>query len=142
MIKFFVPGIAIPKGSKRVFNGVMVEANKKTMPWLDTVRIYAAQTAQQQRLGLPLIPGPVSVKLQFWFPRPKYHYNAKGELKPTAPVWHVVKPDADKLERCVFDALTGIVWVDDSQVCETGLTKKYVWSGAGPGVHIEIEEKA
>ena len=39
------------------------------------------------------------------------------ELREDAPTWHVIAPDADKLIRCVADALTVAgVWADDSQM--------------------------
>jgi Holliday junction resolvase RusA-like endonuclease len=49
----------------------------------------------------------------------------------------VTKPDTDKLIRSVLDALTGIVWTDDSQVVEILARKQF---GIQPGVDIIIEE--
>jgi Holliday junction resolvase RusA-like endonuclease len=37
----------------------------------------------------------------------------------------------------IFDALTGVLWRDDSQVCHVADAKKTY--GDAPGVHIEIQ---
>lgn len=51
---------------------------------------------------------------------------------------HGKKPDRDNCDKSVMDALTGLLWVDDAQVCDGRLTK---WIAAGdeqPHVMIEI----
>ena len=61
----------------------------------------------------------VLVTLGFMFARPKSHYgtgaNAR-EIKRSAPAYKSTRPDLDKLVRAVLDSLTGIVFVEDSQV--------------------------
>lgn len=46
--------------------------------------------------------------------------------------------DGDKLTRCVWDALTGIVWVDDSQVTQWGGSKRLAAPGEQPGVQVYV----
>lgn len=64
------------------------------------------------------LAGALRVALTFYMPRPKSHFKANGQLKPTAPVFvHTKKPDIDNLEKAVLDAMTQIgVWGDDDQV--------------------------
>lgn len=86
---------------------------------------------------------PLSVTLTFYLPRPKGHYRANGQLKPSAPVFmHTGKPDADNLAKAVLDALTNIrAWLDDDQVCE--LTIRKYWEQPkthSPGCVIRISE--
>jgi len=50
---------------------------------------------------------PVEVWLEFTFVRPPSVSKRR--------VWPTVKPDIDKLERAVFDALKGVVFADDGQ---------------------------
>lgn len=84
------------------------------------------------------IAGPVSVSLTFEFARPKSHYTSAGELRGSAPAWHVSKPDTDNLAKAVLDTLTTIgVWHDDAQVIELLLAKRYAPHG---GCHISILE--
>lgn len=89
------------------------------------------------------IHAPLSVTLTFYLPRPKGHYRANGQLKPSSPVFmHASKPDADNLAKAVLDALTNIrAWLDDDQVCE--LTIRKYWEQPGthaPGCIIRIAE--
>jgi crossover junction endodeoxyribonuclease RusA len=56
----------------------------------------------------------VHVSCKFYFMKPK---SAKKSL-----LWKTTKPDLDKLLRGIFDGLTGVCFVDDSQIvsCEAG----------------------
>lgn len=138
---FFVAGIPVPKGSARAFlhnkSGRIVTRQDnadRQKPWASSIG-YAAQQA-----GLVPVDGPVGISLDFTMPRPKGHYRTgknAGELRGGAPFYHATKPDIDKLERCVFDALTGIAWKDDSQVAHVFRTTKCY--GDEPGVWIRIE---
>jgi Holliday junction resolvase RusA-like endonuclease len=80
--------------------------------------------------------GPLRVRTEFYFDRPKSHYNSKG-LKPTAPEYKVSRPDKDNLEKFVYDALNGIFYKDDAQIVHTLSLKRYAEQ---PCVYVEIEE--
>lgn len=74
------------------------------------------------------ISGPVKVNCSFFFQRPKSHYKSNDRsrgLKATAPTFHVTKPDRDNLDKFVLDSLSGIYWVDDKQVCDGVIRKRY-----------------
>lgn len=135
MISIFVPGIAAPQGSKRhVGKGVLVESSKTLKPWRNDV----GREASIAMRGREMVYGPVAVRLAFHFPRPKGHFGTgknAGTIKASAPRRHIVKPDIDKLERAIYDALTGIVWKDDSQVWKVEKIKAYASTA---GVYIDI----
>ena len=72
------------------------------------------------------LEGALQVDLIFYMPRTQNHFKTskKGKfLKDDAPVWHISRPDKDNLEKLVYDALNGVFWKDDSQICY-GVTKK------------------
>lgn len=134
-VRFFVAGVPIPKGSAKAFvvgsRAVVTHDNAKTKPWQRAI----AAKARSEAPGL--MEGAVKVELQFDLPRPKSHG------KPGRKSWaseHVTRPDLDKLVRTVLDALTGIVWRDDSQVVEVVARKGYEDdSGERPaGVYIAV----
>jgi Holliday junction resolvase RusA-like endonuclease len=86
----------------------------------------------------PLTLGPVAISLCFSLPRPKSHFGAKG-LKPSAPVHHSGKPDADNLAKLVMDQITksGRIWRDDSQVVSLRVEKLWA-SGNESGCSVLI----
>jgi Holliday junction resolvase RusA-like endonuclease len=139
MITFFVPGVPQPGGSKKGFFNkktarVQVsEANSKCAPW----RAVVSQAAMEAVNGAGLLDGPLRMKLEFVVVRPKGHYGSKG-LRPAAPAFPTVRPDASKLARAAEDALTGIIWRDDSQVVTQLVTKRY---GEQAGVTVTIVEE-
>lgn len=141
---FFVLGVPVPKGSTRAFlpkgwtRSIITADNAKTKPWQAEIRA-AAVDAQPE--GIAATNGPVRIDVVFFFPRPTGHFGSggnAGKLKATAPALHTVKPDADKLKRAVFDALKGIVFVDDARVCSGRAEKYYSRSGLPPGCHVTV----
>lgn len=124
MIAFTVFGTPAPAGSKRALlapgssRPVVVDASTSTKPWQAAVRAEAAAVMD----GRPLINSAVWVEMRFFFPRPKAHYGTKG-LRESAPEYRTQKPDVIKLARAAEDALTGVLWRDDSQVVSAQLRK-------------------
>jgi Holliday junction resolvase RusA-like endonuclease len=131
MIQLVVPGVPIPQGSKNPWGG---EDNPHTKSWRASIAARALESA----VDGPLL-GPVEVDVEFVFPRPKAHYRTgrySDELRADAPYWHVGKPDLDKLERAIGDALNGILIRDDSQIALWFVRKHY---GTSPRATIKIE---
>jgi len=88
----------------------------------------------------PLTLGPVAISMCFSLPRPKSQFGAKG-LKPSAPLHHSGKPDADNLAKLVMDQITksGKVWRDDSQVVSLRVEKTWASeNGSGCSVLIAL----
>ena len=81
--------------------------------------------------------GPVTVSLICSFPRPKSHFNTKG-LSPRAPKYHAQKPDAENVAKAILDALTGVCWKDDAQVCSLAVHK--TWADREPLTTIIVAE--
>lgn len=127
-VEIYVPGTARPQGSKRhVGNGVLIESSKALAPWRTTVAWHAAQAYR----AAPLL-GAVHLTAEFVLPRPK----RLPKRLPTPP--HTTKPDTDKLIRAVMDALSGVVYRDDSQVIDLHPTKRYAELDEQPGARIRV----
>jgi Holliday junction resolvase RusA-like endonuclease len=136
-ISFDVPGEPQPQGSTRAFRHhrtgrVMVTSdNARLRPWRDAMTWHA----QQALAGRAALTGPVAVRLDFRFVRPRGHFGKRG-LRPTAPRQHLVRPDLDKLVRGALDALGQAgVWLDDAQVVEVRARKAY---DERPGARVEV----
>ena len=131
---------AIPKpgGSKKAFynkklgRSIIVDDCKKNKEWRSDVK----DAFIEKYHGMVPLSGPLFLKISFIMPRLKGHFNSKQILKPTAPNFHTVKPDSTKLTRSTEDALTGLAWRDDSQICIQEISKEY---GDNPGAIITIE---
>jgi crossover junction endodeoxyribonuclease RusA len=132
-IRFTVPGKPAPQGSKRhVGNGRMVESSKDVGPWRERVAYFGRQAMYQTGFD-PLSKCPLEVELFFVMVRPT---SAPKRTTPPA----IKRPDIDKLSRAVLDALTFIVFDDDSQVVSLKVHKRIAEIGEPPGVHITVTE--
>lgn len=131
MIAFTVIGHAEPQGSTKAFNvpGKRYPVVTSDNPNLKDWRHLVAYTAQQHARGGPMYGG-VHVTLAFALRRPK--------SLPKSTRQHLKKPDIDKLARAILDALTGILFHDDSEVVRLEVTKRYAALDAAPGVAITI----
>ena len=125
-VTFSVPGRPRPQGSKRPIptkGGIRLVEQVKGLP------DWRAQVRHEASLACPRGPTvlPVGLNLTFVFDRPKGHYKASGDLKPAAPAWPDKRSvgDCDKLCRAVFDAMTGVAFVDDCQVVTLVARKVY-----------------
>lgn len=116
----------------------MIESNEATLrPW----RAEMALAAWEAFEGEPTLEA-VRATLDFTFPRPSSHYGTgrnAGSLKASAPAYKTTKPDLDKLIRAVLDSLTGVVFVDDSQVSELAARKSF--GRAGVWVRVEFADE-
>lgn len=131
MIRFEVLGAPVPQGSKRAFvrNGraILTESARNVGTW----RRAIADVAQPYIPAQPL-DGPLQVTLFFRLPVPK---SAPKRRRLPA----VKKPDIDKLARACLDALTGLVYRDDSQITDLIVHKELAYE-LPIGVAIRIEE--
>lgn len=151
VITFRVYGTPKPGGSKRSFvpgikpgmrwdpkrhRPVVVEDCKGNPAWRESVREAALAVAPKE-----LLEGPLLLTVRFLMTRPKYHYRTTKktgtQLRDDAPNYHTTKPDRTKLLRSTEDALTGVLWRDDTQVVD-GPTSK-VYTEGRPGAEITVQ---
>jgi crossover junction endodeoxyribonuclease RusA len=126
LISFQVHGLPIPQGSTRawVIHGkpIITSSAKGLSTWRRLVADVAQNFAPKEPWD-----GPVGIELHFGLPKPKSAPKKKR-------VWPDKRPDLDKLTRAVLDALTYVVFADDSQVIEIQASKDY----GAPGVVVEV----
>lgn len=132
---FTVFGVPQPKGSTRAFMPkgarfpIVTSANPKNKNWQQLV----AEAASRELNGTgTLLEGPVELRVAFFLPRPQ-------SLKKSITA-HLKKPDLDKLVRSVKDALTQVVWRDDSQVVLISARKEYAAASDSPRAVIEVAQ--
>ncbi len=110
-----IPGQPQQKGSKRGFKCGehinIVDTNSKKAKAYEKAIADEFRTTVNDELHL----GAVEVEIVFGMKRGK-------TVKRKEPT---VKPDIDKMIRCVLDALTGIIYKDDCQVIDIKASKQY-----------------
>lgn len=112
--------------------------NPKSKPWMNKI----SRAARLAMCGRPPVEGPVDLTIRFYLKRPQAHFRS-GKFAGQLFDRHVgarpiVKPDRGKLARAVEDALTGIFYVDDSQIVGGPAEKHFCRSAADERVEIEM----
>jgi crossover junction endodeoxyribonuclease RusA len=130
VISFFVPGKPQAQGSKVKGQwGNMRETNKELGPWRERVAMMAHQESPP---GLNYLPGvAVTAAMEFVLYRPVSAPKSKT-VNPCK------KPDLDKMVRAILDALTNVLWADDTQVTAVWARKRVADLGESPGVHVWV----
>jgi crossover junction endodeoxyribonuclease RusA len=130
-LTFDVIGRPSPQGSKKsIGNNRFVESSKFLPAWRRDVK-EAAENAVTVN-GWTSVSGPVELEVMFYLDRP----SSVSTVKRPYPI---VPPDLDKLIRGVGDALTGVVYEDDSQVIRVLAWKVYADTRV-PGAFIRVNE--
>lgn len=136
MIYIEIPGEPIGQGRPRATVG------KNGKP-----RVYSPKTSSQwraraaffmkQAMAKPF-EGPVRLAIDAIFALPKSLQRKKNPRIHRSPC--TKKPDFDNIAKAVCDAGNGILFLDDSQVCDCRVRKFYGAQGEAPVVWIAIEE--
>lgn len=88
-------------------------------------------------IGWPLLEGPLRITLKIYFSPPKSWSKKKVLQAVRGNIRHAVKPDWDNVSKGVCDALNGVAWKDDSQICRAEVEKHY---SLVPGFDLTIFE--
>lgn len=116
---FFVNGRPIQKGNHKGFkrgNKIIVTdaAGSSLAEWQDAIRIQA-QKVIDRFPELDWHNSAVYLGIDFYRKHPAYHFTSTGKRSKRYTDIDNKPPDADKLVRSVFDALTGTMYNDDGQ---------------------------
>ncbi|MCP4569473.1 MAG: RusA family crossover junction endodeoxyribonuclease [FCB group bacterium] len=145
MITLEIPGKPIAKKRPRFWaksvkgkavSGVYKDADESTAE--GKFSLLAWEQLRVQELDLPLT-GALIVRCLFFLQRPKSHFGTgknSDKLKPSAPEYHIIRPDIDNLLKFVCDALNGVAWKDDSQIVLKSGQKMY----GDPSTSVIIDE--
>jgi len=124
--EFRVLGEPEPKGSakalidRRTGRAFVVADNARSKQWERAVQLVAHRVRPAQPLDCPV--------------RLEVEFTVSPPLKPKFPT-PAVRPDLDKYLRSTGDAMTGVLYVDDSRVVEIVASKRY---GLPPGAQIRV----
>ena len=134
MIAFEIPGPPVGKGRPRAFrmgNSVRMHTPEKTASYESMVKLAAHRAMQ----GAAPMAFPVALSLVVLHAIPKSWSTRKQDAALAGTERPTTKPDADNVAKAIADACNGIVWVDDAQVVELHVSKRY---SSAPGVMVEV----
>ncbi len=95
-----------------------------------------ALAAKFALVGHEMAIGAVKLQIEFVMPRPKA-YTWKKRVMPRMP--DIRKPDWENLAKSVCDAMSGIVYRDDSQIVNASVLKVIAAGGEKPHTKIFVE---
>lgn len=146
MIRIDVTGVPIPQGSMKTYGtrggrraSAITADNPKLKIWRATVSLAARKKLLHSPIGtLPAYKrgATVAVAVLYRFALPQRYVDTRGGVRLSAPLHPAIRPDRDKCDRAIADALTaaGCVWHDDAQAAIGASAKVYVppgeWTGA------------
>lgn len=146
-LEVFVPGTPIQQGSMKAFPirhsngtlGVSMVHNKGNLltAWRERIRVALIEKYPEQLDGTQTDGGyfkqytPVVLEVTFYLAKPKSNKLKEPSNK---------KADLDKLVRAVNDALSGLVFYDDSQVVEITALKLWADDEHPEGVYLNVYE--
>ena len=115
---------------------------KNGRPYRDShhpVHAYRAQIVTAARGAWVAAPleGPISLTVVAVMPRRK---SEQWKTRPTPAYRHTKRPDIDNLMKAVMDALNGVLYKDDAQVCEIYVQKVVAPGGQDPHTYVTVKE--
>lgn len=137
MISFEVPGDPIAWKAAFVFRNK--HTGKSHAVKNDKLAMYQSRVAEEARKimnGGPLT-GPVMLEASFYFTMPK---NRQRKQRPTPQCPKTTRPDLSNLVKCIEDALSSVVYVDDSQVVQVSAFKYFAAQGEPAKVKVTVME--
>jgi len=135
-IFFTIPGE--PKGKQRPRTGVTRDGRRvmytpaETSNYENYVKLMYKLHCQDQKLS-----GALHANITGVFAVPASESRKKKEQMLQGKIRHTKKIDCDNLAKIVLDALNGLAYDDDKQVCELEVRKIY---GETPMVAVSIWE--
>lgn len=134
-MRFVVPGT--PKGKARP--RVCFKGNRAWAYTPKVTRTYESEIKKHAlKSGIKKKVGNVSIEISAIFKIPKSTSKTKskqmleGQIRPTK------KPDMDNIAKTVLDALNGIAYDDDKQVCTLKISR---WYGMEEKLIIDIKSE-
>lgn len=136
VLSFTVHGKPATAGSKRAYvytpagggkpRAAIAPANDRQKPFMAAVSAEAAEA--MRKAEWELVRGPIKLRVIIELTRPQSHFGSGKNaftVKASAPEFPTSKPDSLKVCRAVEDAMSGIVYKDDSQIVAHEISKVY-----------------
>lgn len=134
IIKFTVPGKPVGKQRprfSRTCTGVRTYTPRKTQEYEDLVRISYRAVSKEK------LKGAISATIYGYFEPPRSISKKQREQMLKGDISYIKKIDSDNLAKSILDALNGVAYDDDAQVCLLIVQKLYAETAR---VEVVLEE--
>ena len=111
MITFYIPGNPQGKARPRLGRG-KVYTPKKTVDYESLIKVMAYNAMKRT----PLMSGPVYAEINIYMLIPNSWSKKEKKLAEQEIRLPTVKPDLDNIIKVIFDAINGIVYIDDNNI--------------------------
>lgn len=133
-VDFYIDGK--PRGkerprSRRFKNFITTYTPKNTIQYENHIK-----KTYLNSVGTVKLQGPLQATVTAIFSPPE-SISRKKKQKLLEQKFYTKKPDCDNIEKIVFDALNGLAYNDDSQICDVYTKKRY---GEIPMVRVSLRE--
>lgn len=132
MLQIIIPIKPLAKQSVRFTRSGIAYQPASSKSYCQSLKYYA----RSQYRGEPE-SGAIAVDVIFTFPPLKSFTKKRMDALEDEPEIHCKKPDLDNLAKPLLDAMNGILWVDDSQICQLSLSKNI---GIEMGIQIYVHQ--
>jgi Holliday junction resolvase RusA-like endonuclease len=144
IVEFTVHGKPGTAGSKKAFvyykegkpRAALTADNKRQKPFMAAVAAAAATACK----GDPWLHEALRLEILIVRARPHSHYRTGANanlVRKGAPDSPTTKPDSLKICRAIEDAMSGVLYRDDSQICCHSIIKRY---GTSDLVRVKVSE--
>ena len=138
MIRFTIPGPAVPQGRPRLTTrGGHPHAYDPAKSREYKRLVQTVAKAAMREHGAVMLEGPVMLSVQEFRAIPQSWSRKKREAALEGSIFPTTKPDTSNVVKGIEDAMNGIVWHDDAQVVITRTLKIY---DEIPRVEVEVKE--
>lgn len=137
LFSIFIPGQPKAVQSFRFTRNGRKYQPKEVVEWKTYIKIMAMKELPDHFIRVD--DRPLHVEYRFVYSPPKsMRKRDRAYMEQGIPVYKTTRPDlGDNLRKGLNDALTGVVWGDDSLIVSDKGEKVY---GDEPGIHIEVSE--
>lgn len=119
MTTFCVPGEPQGKARPRFTRGGRTYTPRKTVAYEDAIREAFLNSGGQ------ITELPVKVQISAFYKIPISASKSRAAKMDGGEILPTKKPDTDNIAKVVCDALNGVAYKDDAQVCWLRVAKKY-----------------
>lgn len=124
-ISFRVDGEPVGKQRPRFTRNGHTYTPQKTVSYENYVKLCYRDAETQTPDFQPVKTGPFTLEIVTYLPLAKSKPKKYKALAILGRIFPLKKPDWDNIGKIVSDALNGIVWIDDKQITDGTVRKRY-----------------